>query len=451
MNESADHSASDAPAEVQYELNIDDALTLAIRLHRNNQPVQAEPLYRAVLAADPERVDALHFLGVLRHQTGHSAEAAELIGRAIAICPGYADAHNNLGNVLCELGRLSEAADAYRQAIALAPRRAEFYQNWGVVLKQQGRYEEAAAAFRQAIDLEPGRGNTYFNLAGVLARQEDWDASLQTSRRAIELRPQFLPAYEAMSRVLYRLERREEAIELFEQLLRQMPDSPFARHMLAAWSGQLVPPRASDAYVQQIFDDFAEDFDEVLQELNYQAPALIAAAMNRELGGAEPKWDVLDAGCGTGLGGPLLQPYARRLVGVDLSARMLDEARKRGLYDELVQAELTCFLRGQTACHDVIASADTLIYFGELAPVLIAAAGALRTSGVLVFTLENGGDARLEAGFRLQPHGRYVHNDEYVRATLGKTGLTVRSIAQDVLRNEGGSPVAGLVVTARKG
>ena len=33
--------------------------------------------------------------------------------------------------------------------------------------------------------------------------------------------------------------------------------------------------------------------------------------------------DVLDAGCGTGLCGPLVAPYARRLVGVDLSEAML--------------------------------------------------------------------------------------------------------------------------------
>ena len=38
--------------------------------------------------------------------------------------------------------------------------------------------------------------------------------------------------------------------------------------------------------------------------------------------------DVLDAGCGTGLCGPLLAPYARRLVGVD-SPEACSRGRKR--------------------------------------------------------------------------------------------------------------------------
>ena len=37
--------------------------------------------------------------------------------------------------------------------------------------------------------------------------------------------------------------------------------------------------------------------------------------------------DVLDLGCGTGLCGPLLRPYARALAGVDLSPQMLERMR----------------------------------------------------------------------------------------------------------------------------
>ncbi|MCX4239251.1 class I SAM-dependent DNA methyltransferase [Paraliomyxa miuraensis] len=59
--------------------------------------------------------------------------------------------------------------------------------------------------------------------------------------------------------------------------------------------------------------------------------------------------DVLDAGCGTGLCAPLLRPLARTLVGVDLSGKMLDQARRRGGYDELIEAELTEMLDAHAA------------------------------------------------------------------------------------------------------
>jgi predicted TPR repeat methyltransferase len=70
----------------------------------------------------------------------------------------------------------------------------------------------------------------------------------------------------------------------------------------------------------------------------------------------------------------------------------------------------------------------------------------------LIFTVEEllsestGGSA-----FRLNPHGRYSHSRGYVHGALGGADFTVLSIEPAVLRTESGAPVAGLVVTGRKG
>ena len=123
------------------------------------------------------------------------------------------------------------------------------------------------------------------------------------------------------------------------------PDNPIARHMLAACSGRDVPPRASDAFIETTFDSFAASFDSKLAKLQYRAPALVAEMLAESGAEASRSLDVLDAGCGTGLCGPLIAPYARRLVGVDLSESMLAQARAREVYDELVKRELTAYLR----------------------------------------------------------------------------------------------------------
>jgi predicted TPR repeat methyltransferase len=215
--------------------------------------------------------------------------------------------------------------------------------------------------------------------------------------------------------------------------------------MLAACSGKDVPARASDAYVERTFDGFAASFDAKLAQLGYRAPQLVAAALADA--GLEPRkrLAVLDAGCGTGLCGPLLAPYAARLVGVDLSAGMLAQARGRGVYDEVVKEELTAYLAGQPAAYDLIASADTLVYFGALEAVVGAAARALRPGGLLVFTVEEAEVAESCDGYRIQPHGRYGHRLDYVERVLGDAGLTPRSSRAE-LRLEAGVPVAGLVV-----
>ena len=180
----------------------------------------------------------------------------------------------------------------------------------------------------------------------------------------------------------------DKAVEVFEEWLEEEPDSPIARHMLAACSGQDVPARASDAYVEETFDSFAASFDSKLAQLSYRAPELVAEMLADSGVGASKSLAVLDAGCGTGLCGPLVAPYAHRLVGVDLSAPMIAQARARNVYDELVKSELTAFLSESTGEFDVIVSADTLVYFGLLEDVAAASENALRPGGRLIFTVE---------------------------------------------------------------
>jgi predicted TPR repeat methyltransferase len=158
---------------------------------------------------------------------------------------------------------------------------------------------------------------------------------------------------------------------------------------------------------------------------------------------------VLDAGCGTGLCGPLLAPFARRLVGVDLSAGMLEHARAKNVYDGLHQAELTAFIAGHPQAFDIIVSADTLVYFGALEDTFAVAVQALRPHGILVFTLEEWVTDDPAATYCIRPHGRYNHAAGYVERLLAAHALDVH-IDRGELRMESGLPVAGLIVRAHK-
>ena len=61
----------------------------------------------------------------------------------------------------------------------------------------------------------------------------------------------------------------------------------------------------------------------------------------------------------------------------------------RSVYDDLIEAELTAYLQTSPLAFDAIVAADTLVYFGDLAPVIAVAANALRRHGILAFTLEH--------------------------------------------------------------
>ncbi len=442
-------AAPESPPTGKVILDADEALEFALQLHKGGFLDESETLYRHVIAAAPQSLNALHFLGVLCHQQNRNAEAAELIERIIALDPQNADAHNNLGNVLEGLGKFSEAEACYRKAIVLRPSHDPAHNNLGVILMAQRNVAAALNAYRRAVALAPQSADYRYNMGNALRKSGEFEQAVAAYQEAVKLNPDHTGARQGLARTLLQAGRRDEAAEVFEEWLRKEPGNPVILYVQAACLGKGAPDRAPDAYVQQVFDDLADSFDgHLVDNLDYRAPGLVIEALSEVLPAPKANLDILDAGCGTGLCGPLLRPYARRLVGVDLSPKMLTKAAGRKTYDDLVKYELTEFLNHQSEAFDVIASADTLCYFGDLEPVLQAAAKALKPDGLLVFTLEDNGDDTTD--HKLNPHGRYSHSRSYVESTFANADLAVQSITSVVLRNEGKQPVAGHLVVVKK-
>jgi predicted TPR repeat methyltransferase len=431
------------------ELTLEEAVALAITLQKNEQLVEAQELYRRVLEMAPNHPHALHYAGVLAHQQGRHDEAVALIERSLALEPDRADCYSNLGIVFQSTGRLQRAIDAYEHAIAIDPTHANAHSNLGVLLRATGKPTEAEAAYRTAIQLNADHIDAYTNLGILLNGLKRTEEAAACFCRVITLRPKHPEARRLLALAHCTLGETGEAVSIFEEWLAEEPGDPIALHMRAACSGREVPSRASNGFVERTFDSFAASFESKLEKLSYRAPALVAITL--EDSGLKPskRLDVLDAGCGTGLCGPLLAPFARRLVGVDLSEGMLAHAREKNVYDALKKAELTEYLLDNSEAFDLIVSADTLVYFGDLESVLAAATGALRPNGLLAFTLELmvGGEARVD--YRLEFHGRYSHARAYVERLLVAARLQPEILHAE-LRMESGAPVAGLVIRAKK-
>lgn len=448
------------------EVTLEEAIGIAVLFQKHGQLAEAHDVFQQVLAAAPDHADALHFAGILAQQQGRHEDAVALIERSLAIEPGRADCYSNLGIIYRSMGRAEEAIAAYRQAIALSPAHANAYSNLGVLLKSQGQVVEAEEAYRAAIVINPEHCDAHHNLGVLLAATARIPEAVQCFCRVTTLSPRHPETRKLLALAHCNLGEYDKAVKVVEDWLVDEPESPVAQHLLAACSGKGVPVRASDAYVEETFDGFARSFDEKLAKLAYRAPALVGAMLADTGEAAKGSLDILDAGCGTGLCGPIVAPYARRLVGVDLSAAMLAQAEPRGVYDQLVKSELTTFLRDHRDNYDVIVSADTLCYFGALEEVFGASAGALRAGGRFVFTLEQesaslmpspGGASEDAASasadepsdWRLEHHGRYVHSRSYVERAMAAAGFNA-VIAEAELRMESGVPVAGLVVCATK-
>jgi predicted TPR repeat methyltransferase len=393
--------------------SISDVFREAVLAHRAGRLAEAEAGYREVLRRRPDEPKALHFLGLLQFHRGDVEEGIERIVHSVQREPRNARAWNDLGGMLIAAGRTSDAKDAYRRVTQVTPENADGWYNLGICLRNES----------------------------------DFEGAISSLRKAVACTPSYSRAYEVLGTLLYQLGRTSEAAQTYADWTMQDPSNAKARHMADATSGRNVSGRASDEYVRKVFDELAESFDASLERLDYRAPTAVAKALAQVSGGK--MLTVLDAGCGTGLCGPLIREVCQHLVGVDLSPNMIERARARQCYDELVVSEITTFLSLQPHAFDAVVSADTLVYFGELEQAFAAASESLREGGWLIFTLE-ALDPAATKSYRLEVHGRYAHSENYVRSALGAADFRVGVLTRDTFRKERDRDAPGFLVVARK-
>lgn len=401
--------------------------------------------------------DALLRDAAADHGSGRLAAAEIGYRRVLRKRPGDHQALYGLGVLSVHAGAKAQAIDYLLRSLVADPNDSRAW-NWiGALYVETGRAVEAKAAFKRATELSPEHPEGWCNLANCFRREGDLEGAVEPLRNAVACPTAPYLAYEALTNLLCEQGRQAEAAQIVADWAARDPTHPIARHMAASFSAQDAPSRASDEYVRMYFDGFADFFDSALKVLDYRAPALVAAAL-REAASHAPAIStppsaafgtVLDAGCGTGLCGPLVRGLCRVLVGVDLSPAMIRRAQQRGGYDELVLAELGAFMRSRSRAFDAIVCADTFVYFGILAEPLGAAHEALRAGAPLVFTVE--ALPRTDsADHRLGLSGRYAHSEPYLHRVIPESGFLLESIGRQTLREEKGAAVEGYIVVARR-
>ena len=436
-------AVADQPGEADAWAGLGDALQAIGRLE------DAEDAYRAALDRHSEHVPTLVNLGSVLHAQGRLNDAAAAYRRALKLQSDFVPAHLNLGAALQAQGKVVQAVRHYRQALAHAPRDAGALFNLGTAVQTVGWDEEAIRCYRDALVLSPTYAEAANNLGHVLEGKGELREAAAAFADACRLKPARPEFHNALGCCLAALARRdpEDARERARAWRAAHPDQPIARHMSRALLAEdAPPPQPAEGYVRALFDGFAPSFEHELLSIGYCGPRLMAEAFARVA--PEPAGDlvVLDAGCGTGLCAPALKPWAGTLAGVDVSPRMLALAAERGLYDSLEAADLALWLPTRPNRFDLIAAADVLCYVGDLGPMLAGLAGALKPGGALAFTVEQAPEP--SRPFILAAHGRYLHGESSLRATLAACGLSLAHLWVANLRDENGQPSPNLVVLA---
>ena len=277
----------------------------------------------------------------------------------------------------------------------------------------------------------------------------DLDGAADLLMQALEVAPGYASAWFVLGELREKLGDRAGAIAAFERAKAADPSDHHGATVHLMRLGARATAAMPEGYVRALFDGYAPGFDKALTEgLGYRAPELLFGAVQAAHAGARMKFgSVLDLGCGTGLAALPFRPFSDWMVGVDLSAAMLAQARGKGLYDRVIEAEVQRYLTEEAeigARYHLVLAADVFMYFDNLEPVLKSAAQVLAPVGQLAFSVEtHDGD-----GILLRETLRYAHGEAHVRRAVAAAGLKPVSLASASTRMEKGVPVPGLIVLA---
>jgi len=354
---------------------------------------------------------------------------------------------------LYQQGKMQEVEQAALRLTQLAPGFVFGWKVLGVALQQLGRHQDALPAMQEAARLQPRDPEALNNLGALFEALERPDDALMHYEQALQAKPDFKPALNNLLNLLRRLKVDNALLPLLLRLQRLRPQDAQLQFMVAMQTGQTVdsPPRE---YVSNLFDLYADRFDEHLQsELGYAAPAQLASMLVEHADQASG-WRVLDLGCGTGLVGAELATRCQDLVGVDLSAAMLNKARERGGYSRLMHGDVRQIMEAEAVnSFDAVVAADVFIYVGRIDEVVAHARRLLSNNGLLAFTVESmeaavptANEVDLRRGHRLETTGRYSHADAYLRELADRNGFEVLHQDTTTIRQDRDRAIEGRLV-----
>ena len=395
----------------------------------------------------PNDSEAHNNLGVILHQLNRLSEAEASFRQAISLKFDYAEAHNKLGVILHQLDRLSEAEESFRQAVTLKPDLAVAYYNLGNSLKEQGKLKEAEASFRQAITLKPNYTEAHINLGNALREQDKLKEAEASFRQAVTLKPDLAVAQYNLGKIYKKIGKNSKAVECFEKTLELSPEDLLgATLQLATLGKRKIPDKTPENFMQGFYKKKSKYWSNLEKKTHkYQGHLLIENAFKTTHNNIE-KIDILDMGCGTGSLAKILRPYARTLVGVDLSPDMLLKAEEICLYDSLYKKDLSQYLSEVSNHYDTIIAAAVLIHFYDLDNIFFLIKDSLKINGKFVFSIFE----ETQKNKNLNSFLMYAHSDDYITTLAERLNLKIIYKKKDIHEYHKGNSVPAIIYVLEK-
>lgn len=370
--------------------------------------------YQKIFDLNPNSVELLNNFAALMLKKGENDAAIDYLKRALAIDPKHKISRNNLATVLLQNNQLEEAIWHYSLYLNLEPLDLEALFNRAHSLMLTGHLHEAKDDLKQILIIDDTQIDAHCNLAAIYLKLKD-----STS-----------------------------ALTHYQTILNLNHKHSIANYMVSALTQQTIPETAPLEYIKNLFDNYAFQFDEHLQNtLFYKTPQLLRKQLDPFL--EKKKYNLLDLGCGTGLSGEYFVDITKKTTGIDFSRNMLNKAKEKACYDVLIEKDIMNGILELDDKFDLILCIDTLVYFGDLNEFFNKILLCLSVNGLLGISIEVSGQDG--STYTLQTNGRYQHAKLYIIELAKKNQLTLLKYKNVVGRHQESQEVqTGLFIFKKK-
>lgn len=413
---------------------------LAIVLCKRSQNKKAILNLQKAVELQPDFKEAQNQLAQLLQHEGDWDEALKHYLKFLELDPNQPDTYVNIGALLMKKGELSQAIKYFNHALVLDPDHYEAHYNLGATYLSLQNAEEALKHYMRCLNKNP-EAETYFNIGVIYMYKDRYQDAIDYFNTALQLKPDYFEAHVNLGATYLKIENYAKAIEHYQEASKIKPDNEEIQYILSALTEQKTSlTKAPNDFVKHLFDQYAPYFDKHLTEcLHYQAHILLFQEVVTLLN-ARSDLVVVDLGCGTGLCGTLFKPYSSKLIGIDIAPKMIEAARQKNVYDELIVDDITHALL-QMENIDLIIAADVFGYLGELDDIFSAAKKALKKDGYFAFTVEKSENEP----YALQKSTRFAHSKKYIHELCSQHFFKIVKEDEIQLRIQRQEPVLGFL------
>lgn len=304
-------------------------------------------------------------IGRISHERSEWDNAIQNYTLALQQNPQSSPLFRNIGSVYHAKQQYQLAFASYQQAIELDKHDSSPYLKLAYLYEDLAVKDwlEASANARKCYEyyLESVNNDdlaALIRFGNFLVREHDTENAIKIYNKALAINETSSSVWFNLAYAQIKLAMFDEGKTSLQNVIELDSNNLAAIHMLTALDEKknVDAVTMNENYIKQLFANYAQDYDEHLRKMRYSVPRLVRQEISKKFGfeAAEdhsvnlntcaqhaqnecddhkPQYNaslnILDLGCGTGLIGIFLKDFSKKIVGVDISAEMIEVCRNK--------------------------------------------------------------------------------------------------------------------------